>query len=337
MKATTIACLLGPAGILAAPAVVGRAAPSQSINDLFKAKGKLYYGNIADPQSLGNSQTTDILKAGFGQLTAENSRGAANGPPQVKWDATEPSRGSFSFSGSDQVANFATSNGMLIRGHTPALALPDPAVGAADQRPCRAHDGPARPHQRCCGTVQGQSLRLGRRQRNLQRRRLPPPSVWSNVLGEDFVRIAFEAARAADPAAKLYINDYNLDSASYAKLTNGMVAHVKKWLAAGVPIDGIGTQSHLGAGASSGTQGALEALAGSGVSEVAITELDIAGAAANDYVAVTNACLAVEKCVGITVWGVTDTQSWRSDENPTLFDGSYNEKAAYGAIVQALS
>lgn len=88
-----------------------------------------------------------------------------------------------------------------------------------------------------------------------------------------------------------------------------MASMVKKWLAAGVPTYGIGSQSHLSDGGSSDTQAALEVLAGSGVSKVAITELDIANAPASDYVAVTNACLNVENCVGITVWGVRDSGS----------------------------
>ena len=72
--------------------------------------------------------------------------------------------------------------------------------------------------------------------------------------------------------------------------------------------------------------------------DVNITELDVGGsgsAQANTYGQVVRACLAVSRCTSITTWGVTDKYSWRSGSTPLLFDGNYNKKQAYTAVLQA--
>ena len=72
-------------------------------------------------------------------------------------------------------------------------------------------------------------------------------SVFQNLLGDGFIEQAFRTARAADPAAKLCYNDYNIEDWSAAK-TQGVYRMVRDFKSRGVPIDCVGFQSHFGTG-----------------------------------------------------------------------------------------
>lgn len=157
--------------------------------------------------------------------------------------------------------------------------------------------------------------------------RLPEPfnddgtyrqDVFYNTLNTNYISIALQAARAADPDAKLYINDYNVEGPG-AKST-ALQNLVKQLKADNVPIDGVGLQGHFIVGELPGNiQQNIEAFTALGV-EVAITELDIRmtlpstptllAQQQKDYQTVITACKNVEGCVGVTIWDYTDKYSW---------------------------
>jgi endo-1,4-beta-xylanase len=112
---------------------------------------------------------------------------------------------------------------------------------------------------------------------------------------------------------------YDEDSAEWLSGVAAMVALVKKINTQyGKIIDGIGSQTHLEAGGAGGVQAALTALSAAGT-DVAITELDIKGAAPADYVKVVDACLNTSACVSISTWGVADVVGVLSLVGPQLY------------------
>ncbi|KAF7441115.1 hypothetical protein PC9H_001464 [Pleurotus ostreatus] len=301
------------------PAPTGGA--GSGLDGKFKAKGKKFWGSCADANTLNIAANVAVLKSDFGQVTPENS---------MKWDATENTRNSFTFGGSDTLVNWATTNGKQIRGHTLVWHSQLPGWVSSINDKATLTSVIQNHITNVAGRYKGKlyGYEIFNEDGSLR------SSVFSNVLGESFVTIAFQAARATDSTAKLYINDYNLDS-NNAKV-RGLVALVNRVNSANKLIDGIGTQMHLGPGGAGGALAALTALAAAGT-EVGITELDIQGAAPNDYTTVVQACLSTPACVAITSWGVSDTNSWRASSTPLLFDGNYRPKAAYNAVIQALS
>ncbi|GIF19966.1 endo-1,4-beta-xylanase [Actinoplanes tereljensis] len=289
-----------------------------------------YFGTAVAAYKLSDSVYSTILNREFDMVTPEN---------EMKWDATEPSQNSFSYTSGDQIVSQAQSHNQRVRGHALAWHSQQPGwaqslSGTALRSAMTNHITNVATHYKgkiYSWDVVNEAFADGtsgaRRSSNLQN------------TGNDWIEVAFRTARAADPAAKLCYNDYNTDGIN-AKST-AVYNMVSDFKTRGVPIDCVGFQGHFNSASpvTSDIQQNLARFAALGV-DVQITELDIAGsgtAQATSYSSVVKACLAVARCNGITVWGIRDSDSWRASDTPLLFDNSGNKKASYTAALDALN
>lgn len=181
-------------------------------------------------------------------------------------------------------------------------------------------------------------------------------SVFSRLLGADFIASAFRRARAADPMATLAYNEYDLET-NGAK-ADAVFALLQGLIQAGVPIDAIGLQFHLsayelavGRARADAMRATIERFASLGlrvyISELDVRIADLSGAAADRlayqrkvYELVTAICRDEPACDGVTTWGFTDRFSWIDSaygpDDPLPFDESYQRKPAYLGIRDAL-
>jgi endo-1,4-beta-xylanase len=331
-----VSLLSGLALLAAAPTASAADAP---LRDLAAAKGKVMGTAVTGSKLTGTYG--DLAGAQFNSLTPGNA---------MKWGSVEPTRGSYNWAEADQIVNFAEAHGQQVRGHTLVWHSQNPSwltngTWTAAQLGQLMNDHIATEVGRYKGRLAAWDVVNEPFNEDGTYRQ----TLWYNGLGTGYIAQALTAARAADPAAKLYINDYNVEGVN-AKST-ALYNLVKSLKEQGVPIDGVGLQAHLIVGQVPSTlQQNIQRFADLGV-DVAITELDIRMALpsdstklaqqAADYKAVMNACVAVARCAGVTVWGFTDSDSWIPSTFPgegaaTPYDENYAPKPAYHAIAEAL-
>ncbi|KAI5121546.1 hypothetical protein M0805_002605 [Coniferiporia weirii] len=326
-------------------ALVARATPVElatRATTLKAAAGARYFG-----AALGAGHLSNASDLNFRTVAAQQLSGATP-ENEMKWDATEPSQGVFTFDQGDQVALFAVSNEMRLRGHTLVWHSQLPAwvstlTGDSLLSAMNNHITTVMTH------FTGKTFAWDVVNEAFNDDGTLGASPFLTQLGSSYIETAFTTARAADPTAKLYINDFNTEGEN-AK-SDAMLSLVQTLKASNL-IDGVGFQSHFIVGeVPTDLQANLQRFADAGV-DVAITELDVRmpvpASAANlaqqavDYAFVVDACLAVSRCVGITIWGITDLYSWVPgtfpDQGAALpWDDSYNEKASFTSTLNALS
>lgn len=306
--------------------------------------GKFYIGTALNtPQITGkDTAAVKVIIENFSAIVPENC---------MKSGPIQPKEGEFDFTLSDQFVEFGIQNSKFITGHCLVWHSQAPRwffTGSDGKEVSREVllERMKKHIYTVVGRYKGKIKGWDVVNEAIEDDGSFRKSKFYRILGEDFIKYAFQYAHEADPDCELYYNDY---SEAIPAKRDGIAAMVKKLKDQGVRIDAIGMQCHVGLDYPSleDYEKAIQIYSALGV-KVMVTEMDISvlpmpvrnlGAdiatnveykeKLNPYVqglpdsariALENRYLDFFKLflkyddafTRVTVWGVNDANSWKN-------------------------
>jgi len=284
---------------------------------------------------------------------------------ELKMERTLGANFAYDFSAADRVVDFAQGNGLRVHGHTLIwysqgsevfnASVPRDRFVAEFDRYIATAVGRYRGRMVSWDVVNEPVSEDGSGLRDCH---------WSEALGvEGYMVRAFQKAKAADPDAVLFLNEYNLENIPAKGAT--FLRLIEKLLKLGAPIDGIGTQSHLSIEIPAGNITNFFRDAASLGLPIHVSELDFSlkrdgghlpdlrsladkraqqvarvGELAEAFMA-----LPERQRYAFTTWGLRDSDSWllrtegknNPDDSPLLLDNEGRANPAYQAVYDAFT
>jgi endo-1,4-beta-xylanase len=279
-------------------------------------------------------------EADYGSLVAEqaNILVAENA---MKWAALRPAPDKFDFRGADELLAFAGEHGQKVRGHNLCWheALPEWFAGTVTRE--NAQQFLVQHIQTVAGRYAGKLHSWDVVNEAIDTKSGRPDALrkspWLDLIGPDYIELAFHSARQVDPTALLTYNDYGIenDSADDREKRGQVLMLVRRLKARGVPIDAVGLQSHLSASdppPGAGLQEFVRELRGMGL-QVFVTELDVNerklegsvaerdAAIAKLYKSYVSMMVAEPNVKAVLTWGITDRYTWLDGPKFARLDG----------------
>jgi endo-1,4-beta-xylanase len=329
-------------------------APAQTLRDVGAQRGVLMGAAVDTGYITNDTSYATTLQQQYSMIEAEN---------EMKWAAIEGTQNVFNYAPGDMLAAFAQSHSMKLRGHNLCWYSYNPGwLTNGNFSPSQLSTILQTYITNVVGHFKGQVFAWDVVNEALADDGGLRDSIWYNqpgigLPGPGYIDQAFRWARAADPAALLFYNDYSVEDSNNNPKSDAMYSLVQGMLARGIPINGVGLQLHITTDPNYVSPAGLEAnitrLIALGL-QVHLTELDVRipvdangnasssdlAAQAQRYQDIVSVCIKHPGCSAIQTWGFTDKYSWVPGSFPGYgaalpFDANYQKKPAYASILQA--